>query len=214
MLYFVVVSVQSLHWFERLSCSPYMLYSVVESVQSLHGVQGLSCLFYALCPALVSAQSLQRFQRLSCYYYFRTLIDHSVAKTVIKRFYAKKWKHVAKPPMAKFKARFVSISKEPDLRIRERVELGRLRSGGMTPKLAWYRHWIIENKLEEERYSELCPQCLATEETVDHMLIQCTATEAARIKAFAGQDPWLQLFDNPTAVMQYMREIGYFADRI
>jgi hypothetical protein len=52
------------------------------------------------------------------------------------------------------------------------------------------------------------------DETWEHLLVNCPAATGARLRWFAGQDPTQQLFDNPTAVVGFLRDVGYWADRV
>jgi ribonuclease HI len=133
-------------------------------------------------------------------------IDYSTAKASIKRHCAEDWHKRARPPFEG--AKTVAAELESGLTMRERTVLSRVRAGGHTPHLAWYRNWITRRDPEPEPAT--CERCGEEDETVMHIMVDCPATMQKRQLCFAGLDPMKQLSDNPKAANRYLWDIGVY----
>lgn len=131
-------------------------------------------------------------------------IDYTTAAAAIKRLVKKEWERGAKPSVRG--AKLVPPQLEAGLNRSERRVLAQFRTGGKCWKLAKYRAEIAK---AGEQVSPICERCQTGDEDVAHVLNDCPAYTAARLRHFgASEDNIRDLFENPMRVVQFLREVG------
>ena len=131
-------------------------------------------------------------------------VDFQTAKALVKRSNKKKWMNEAKPHFAK--AKEVRKPSEEGLSRKEKTILARFRTGGHTPELGWYKHFITRTK--EEILPAGCERCGETE-TMEHYLLSCPFLAQTRHEIFGALNPLDLLFTDPVTVAKFLRKTGF-----
>ena len=131
-------------------------------------------------------------------------VDFQTVKALVKRRNKKKWRNEAKPHFAK--AKEVNSPSEDGLTRQEKTILARFRTGGHTPQLDWYKHFITRSK--EETLPAGCERCGETE-TMEHYLLSCPFLAQTRHEIFGAQNPLDLLFTDPLTVAKFLRKTGF-----
>jgi ribonuclease HI len=138
-------------------------------------------------------------------------IDYVTAKTALKGHCAKRWQNRMRPRVVTNGA--ISRGGKMDgLSKAEQTLISRLRTGGYTPQLAWYR-WFITRTAEVPE-SPTCPHCGTGDEDLNHLLRVCPAHDAMRALHLEGNDPVETLFKDPAMMMRYLRGVGIRPNRM
>jgi ribonuclease HI len=136
-------------------------------------------------------------------------VDFDSAKAALK-------KHIRERRRLQLAATHPDARAAPDelehgLPRRTRVLLARLRTGGRTPELASYRHFLTRRNAVPEPAE--CPHCGTGDvEDVAHLLNECPAFTQARLLWFLGLDGTRMLHSCPRAVAGFLRAVD-FAER-
>ena len=131
-------------------------------------------------------------------------VDFQTAKALVKRKCKRRWIDEAKPHFAK--AKEVRVPSEDGLTRREKTILARFRTGGHTPELGWYKHFITRGK--EKILPAECERC-GENETMEHYLLSCPFLAQTRHEIFGAENPIDLLFTDPTTVAKYLRKTGF-----
>ena len=98
------------------------------------------------------------------------------------------------------------VPSEDGLTRREKTILARFRTGGHTPELGWYKHFITRGK--EKILPAECERC-GENETMEHYLLSCPFLAQTRHEIFGAENPIDLLFTDPTTVAKYLRKTGF-----
>ena len=100
-------------------------------------------------------------------------------------------------------ARYVKDELHRQMSKRNRTLLARLRTGGYTPELAWFREFLTRRNLHPE--SGICPHCNEETETVEHLMEKCPTHENVRRQLFVGEgDAMKSLFEKLELAMRFV----------
>jgi len=89
----------------------------------------------------------------------------------------------------------------------QRTLLSRLRTGGHTPELAWYRKRVTRNQDQFE--TATCQRCGQAEETLVHLMTECLVLEDALSHHFDEDDPITFLFNELEVALSYLRDASF-----
>jgi len=111
----------------------------------------------------------------------------------------------AKPKLPQATQR--KIGNEEGLTRKERTMLSRLRTGGYTIELGFYRKKITSSREVSKQVSDECPRCKQPE-TLQHYLAECPHLDEQRCRIFGTKDPFNLLWDEPYKIAQFIRSTG------
>ena len=132
-------------------------------------------------------------------------IDWHTAKATLRMNSNRGW-------MEKAKLRFTNprhfrLKQNKNIAKQDQALLARMRTGGFTPHLAWYRAFITRTSDRPE--SATCPQCRSADETVEHVFRECPAYAKWRFQLWsAEEDPLNSIFVDEEKALQFLRKAG------
>ena len=94
---------------------------------------------------------------------------------------------------------------------REKTILAKFRTGGHTPELGWYKHFITRGK--EKILPAECERC-GENETMEHYLLSCPFLAQTRHEIFGAENPIDLLFTDNTTVAKYLRNVSFSCDEL
>ena len=135
-----------------------------------------------------------------------TEVDYASAKSLIRLHCQQEWLQKAKPKFPQAKQR--KIGDESGLSRSERTILSRMRTGGHTPELGWYKKLITSGKEADQQKSDECPRCKQPE-TLQHYLVECPYLDQHRSRIFQTLDPFNLLWDDPLKIAFFLRSTNF-----
>ncbi|KAH7720447.1 reverse transcriptase [Aphelenchoides avenae] len=128
-------------------------------------------------------------------------VDFSSAKAAVKRRTRKRWKQSISHVYYGHK-RQASKTAKTELSVAEERILSQFRCNGHCPLLQTYKARIGVDP------SAVCPSCRTEDETAEHCLLRCPATEHARTQLLGHQPTLSILWEDPQKLIEFLRSIG------
>jgi len=134
-------------------------------------------------------------------------VNFATVKSVIKRKCKESWLLRSKPKI--HFAKELKVGDESGLTKIERTLMSRLRTGGHTPHLRWYQHFITRTKKEVK--SPICHRCNAAVEDTIHLFTNCPNLTELRTRTFnTDEDPVRLMWTEPKRIVKFLHEAGVF----